>query len=95
MGVRVYKISCERCGCEVITTDWRKKYCDLCREDVRREQAKSIWAKAKRKRLNKRTAPDKTIREVIQELETYNKEHNTRLSYGQYVFMTEGVNGNN
>ena len=95
MRTKLYKISCACCGCEVVATNWLKKYCNECREIVRREQSRQSMNKSNQKKKVKYGTPSKSIRDIIKEVDAYNKEHGTSLSYGQYVLMTEGVNGNN
>ena len=91
MTKQTYKISCERCGCEIVTTHHLQRYCTRCRADVRRETQR----KACRRYKNKRVVNHKSVNEIIKELNAYNKEHNTSLTYGQYMLILEGVNGNN
>lgn len=38
----------------------------------------------------KRVPSGKSIREILVELEVYNKEHGTSLTYGQYIELIEG-----
>lgn len=42
------------------------------------------------KRRNKYNKSLKDINEIVREVEAYNKEHNTLITYGKYVAMMEG-----
>lgn len=56
------------------------KHCPICREEIRKRPTKK----------SRRIKTGKTLNEIMKDLEAYNKEHNTRLTYGKYVSMIEG-----
>ena len=88
---RTIKVICQDCG---ITFDAK------ARSNLRCEKCKKAWAKrqsrnykdrnrVKLKTKIYRTRPSMSIREVIRAMEKYNREHNTYLSYGQFVQKME------
>lgn len=81
----MYKIKCQQCGCEFEHYYYNKRFCDDCRKLRKREYDKRIANERKVKLIPKK--PDKTLSQVIAELETYNKEHKTNLKYGEFVKM--------
>ena len=62
------------------------KRCPECQAKRTKEQQKIKYLK----RRNKYNKSLKDINEIVREVEAYNKEHNTRLTYGKYVSMMEG-----
>ena len=77
-------LTCNRCGKEFTHWNANKSYCDECSEIMKRERSRKSMQKKRAKKVSTQT---KTIREVLQELTEYNKEHGTSLSYGQYVLI--------
>ncbi len=57
------------------------KYCPICREEIRKRPTT---------KKSRRIKTGKTLNEIMKDLEAYNKEHKTRLTYGKYVSMIEG-----
>lgn len=45
--------------------------------------------KAKKREAVRLIKTDKTLSEIMEELERYNKEHKTSLSYAQYVLLMD------
>lgn len=80
-------LTCLKCGCEFTHTNVNKKYCAECEPQVKRERNRKFMAQKRAKSPLRH----KTIAEVITELERYNKEHGTCLSYGQYVLRMGGT----
>lgn len=62
------------CGNEFVAKSGAAKWCEDCRREMNMKPTRS------KKRCNK----PKTINEVLCEIEQYNKEHGTNLSYGKY-----------
>lgn len=89
------ELKCIDCG-DTFTAKIRTALrCPICKEKVRKQQHKEA---AQRFRDNikvspiRRTAqPEKSITDVLRELNAYNKEHNTHLNYGQYILKVEGI----
>ena len=50
-------------------------------------------AKHNGKKKSYYTQSKKTIKEILRELQEYNRENNTNLTYGQYVLKIEGRKG--
>ena len=71
----LYHLTCRRCGKEFDTHKPDQIYCG-------RE-----CANLRRKKRTRKTIPDplKTFDEILAEIEQYNQEHGTRLTYGQWV----------
>ena len=53
------------------------------------QKAKKQGESKTKKREPRLIKTDKTLSEIINELERYNKEHKTHLSYGQYVLLRD------
>lgn len=87
-----YKLVCKQCGREFIHTTFCKTYCDECSADRKRERNKKFMRKKRGSQISggyKTTTrrESKSLSQVVRELEEYNKEHGTCISYGQYVSM--------
>ena len=79
-------LTCLHCGSEFIHKNDAKKYCPECDIKIKRERNRKSMAKKRAKSKLK----FKELPEVVADVEAYNKEHNTKLSYGQYVAL-EGM----
>lgn len=73
-----YKLICKHCGKEFYHKTYQKVYCNECSALGRKKRG----GKASLKKM-----ATKSISQVVRELEKYNKEHGTCISYGQYVSM--------
>lgn len=62
--------------------------CPKCRCKHEREREQAYRRRKKAEQYG--GVKQKTINEVMRELEAYNKENHTTLSYGQYVLKIEG-----
>ncbi len=85
----MYKLYCLQCGCEFEHRTRLKVYCDEC-IDKRQKERNIKYMRERRKvrsKKNKILQKPKSIGEVISEMEAYNKEHGTKLTYGQYTQM--------
>lgn len=85
---KIYIKSCIDCGKTFKAHANNAKRCDECKQELAREKAREQNALRKRENLYKKarkTKPKKTLSEIMRELEAYNKEHGTHLTYGQYV----------
>lgn len=88
------QVECVDCSRMFIAFNRNALRCPECRkEHIRRcktaNQARyrSVdYIKGKERKI----VPKLTIREVLRELEKYNKVHKTHLSYGQFVSLMEG-----
>ena len=85
-----YELECRICHKKFIAHSSMAYYCPTCKVQVMKESSKN-HTKAqqareviKHKLIKKKTAE---IRDIVLEAERHN------MTYGQYVAMTEGVNG--
>ena len=79
---------CGQCGDEYYTNSPRKRICKKCEKVNRAENARKTNEQYKVYKPRKK-AKFKSIYQVIRDVEKYNKEHKTRLSYGQYVGLVD------
>ena len=86
-----YRHICEDCGAEFFSASHNAMRCVPCRETARKSISKEWREKAKSKKpiISRVLPPRKSIRTVLRELERYNKEHGTSLSYGRYIALIE------
>ena len=86
------QLNCMDCGEVFIAYSKKALRCEKCRILSKKQRSKDWMQKDRAMSKNKTTKMPlkKTIREVLRELEIYNKEHKTRLSYGQFVQKMEG-----
>ena len=83
--------TCTICGGEFMG-GYSAKYCEYCRAHaskrsepkVREGRPQVITLKKKKQNSGK------GIREIVAELEAYNREHGTHYTYGQYIELIEG-----
>ena len=86
-----YEKECALCGETFIARSHSAKYCPECRDYAKIKRDRKYYAE-KKNSYYKRSG--KSIREIMRELQQYNREHKTNLTYGQYVQMIEGGHGN-
>lgn len=70
---------CELCFREIYSKNPKTKYCTVCR-NTRQSEIRRIRIEKRNSILNK----ENPLYEDMVELERYNKEHGTNLSYGKY-----------
>ena len=76
--LRVVEKICKDCGCVFWSKSHNAKWCPECRK-------KYHFTKKERKS----PIVGKSLSEVLADLKEFNFKHGTRLSYGQYVSLTE------
>ena len=78
MKQKLFDLKCVECGKIFRNPDENERFCPEC----------------KKIRENKKPKPKakKSVLQITRELEKYNKEHKTRLSYGQYVALVDNQN---
>ena len=76
---------CIICGAE-FSGNLNARYCPECREDQAAKQQE-------RERLRAQRRKGKTIEQILCEVERYNRENGTRITYGQYVDKFENKKG--
>lgn len=69
---------CRCCGAK-LQIGQREYCCETCEK-----KGKILWEKERRRRRLSLVSP---LNLVLKEIANYNKEHNTKLSYGQYVAL--------
>lgn len=86
---KLYEKVCINCGQTFKTHGHGALRCYECNQDKRRQYFRDRLAKQKAEK-ERGLNPPKTLRELTKEVEAYNKEHHTNLTYGQYVLKVEG-----
>ena len=76
MKQKLFDLKCAECHKVFRNPDENERFCPECNKI--KESRKKPKQKAK-------SVKSKSIYQITRELEKYNKEHKTRLSYGQYV----------
>ena len=71
---------------------WNAKYCEYCKvsqkdtDKPKEKRGRPLTGHKKQKRI----PSGKSIREIVAELEAFNREHGTHYTYGQYIELIEG-----
>lgn len=78
-----YEKTCALCGQPFITKTNNAKYCSDCRYKGNQIKIKQLKSERKKRR------PSQSLNDIMWALATYNREHNTNLSYGKYVQLLE------
>ena len=86
---KLIKYICRDCGAEFEAVSNRAFRCEKCRKEVAKLTSRNWYRENKSRKIPRTMPPRKSIRQVLRELERYNKEHGTFLSYGQYIAMIE------
>lgn len=72
---------CPNCFSTFVPRNGHQKYCDDCR-DYRREEIEQDMKRRRRAQAARKR--QEAISDMCEEIEEYNREHGTRLSYGKY-----------
>ena len=72
MKQKLFDLKCAECKKVFRNPDENERLCPECK-------------KIKESKKKSKTKPNKTIWQITKELEKYNREHRTILSYGKYV----------
>ena len=83
---------CVDCKEPFKSKSYRAERCPKCRQERQRLLKRENYIRKKERKYGENSL--KTIREIMRELKAYNQEHNTHLSYGQYVSQIEGRQAN-
>ena len=88
---QLIEVTCIDCGCSFMAGSKAAKRCPECNLKHRKNQKQGYAEdfKSTRKVRKKKQKP-KSITQVLRELEVYNKEHKTHLSYGKFVELMAG-----
>ena len=76
MKQKLFDLKCAECGKIFRNPDENERFCPECKK-----------IKESKKKASRKVKSIKSILQITRELEKYNKEHGTLLSYGQYVSM--------
>lgn len=76
MKQKLFDLKCAECGKIFRNPDENERFCPECNK-----------IKESKKKASRKVKSIKSILQITRELEKYNKEHGTLLSYGQYVSM--------
>ena len=76
MKQKLFDLKCAECYKFFRNPNENERFCPECKKI--KESKKKAKPKA-----------NKTVLQITRELEKYNKEHKTRLSYGQYVALVD------
>ena len=76
MKQKLFDLKCAECQKVFRNPDENERFCPEC---------KKIKESKKKPKQKAKSIKSKSIWQITRELEKYNKEHKTRLSYGQYV----------
>ena len=80
MKQKLFDLKCAECSKIFRNPDENERFCPEC---------KKIKEGRKKARQKAKSIKSKSILQITRELEKYNKEHKTRLSYGQYVSLVD------
>jgi uncharacterized OB-fold protein len=76
MKQKLFDLKCAECGKVFRNPNENERFCPECK-------------KIKEKKNKPKLKENKSIWQITRELERHNKEHKTRLSYGQYVALVD------
>ena len=80
MKQKLFDLKCVECGKIFRNPDENERLCPEC---------KKIKEGRKKPKQKAKSVKSKSIYQITRELEKYNKEHKTMLSYGQYVDLVD------
>jgi predicted nucleic acid-binding Zn ribbon protein len=78
-------LHCHCCGAKILNGD--REYCS----EACRIKGEKLWLKESKRKNLLYTSP---LYSIVRETEEYNKSHNTKYSYGQYVAFVKYKKGN-
>ena len=80
MKQKLFDLKCVECGKIFRNPNENERFCPEC---------KKIKEGRKKPKQKAKSVKSKSILQITRELEKYNKEHGTMLSYGQYVSLVD------
>lgn len=80
MKQKLFDLKCTECGKIFRNPDENERFCPEC---------KKIKESKKKPKQKAKSIKSKSIWQITRELEKYNKEHGTWLSYGKYVGLID------
>ena len=78
MKQKLFDLKCAECYKFFRNPNENERFCPECKK-----------IKESRKKPKQKEKSNKSIWQITRELEKYNKEHGTRLSYGKYVALVD------
>ena len=78
MKQKLFDLKCAECHKVFRNPDENERFCPEC---------KKIKENKKKPKQKAKSIKSKSIWQITRELEKYNKEHGTLLSYGQYALL--------
>lgn len=84
-----YIKTCIECGKEYTAGQHNTKWCKDC-VVIGRQKRDAECRKRRRNATKAHDKPKTTIYDVLAQLDRYNKEHNTNLSYGHFIQIKDG-----
>lgn len=78
MKQKLFDLKCAECHKVFRNPNENERFCPECKKE-----------KESKKKPKQKAKSNKSILQVTRELEKYNKEHKTRLSYGEYVALVD------
>ena len=76
MKQKLFDLKCAECHKVFRNPNENERLCPECKK-----------IKESKKKARQKVKSNKSILQITRELKKYNKEHGTRLSYGQYVLL--------
>ena len=76
MKQKLFDLKCAECYKVFRNPDENERFCPECKK-----------IKESKKKARQKAKTNKSILQITRELEKYNKEHGTRLSYDKYVAL--------
>ena len=76
MKQKLFDLRCAECHKVFRNPNENERFCPECKK-----------IKESKKKARQKVKSNKSILQITRELKKYNKEHGTRLSYGQYVLL--------
>ena len=80
MKQKLFDLKCAECGKIFRNPNEDERFCPEC---------KKIKKRKKKARQKEKSIKSKSILQITRELEKYNREHRTMLSYGEYVALVD------
>ena len=78
MKQKLFDLKCAKCHKVFRNPDENERFCPECKN-----------IKGSKKKASRKAKSIKSILQITRELEKYNKEHGTWLSYGKYIGLVD------
>ena len=77
MKQKLFDLQCAECRKVFRNPDEKERFCHECKKIKEKRKIKPI------------VREKKSLYQIAREIEQYNKEHKTRLSYGRYIALVD------